>query len=368
MKINLFGQRNILGGGVHYSSFANALRRYTVLNEIIYEWDSTNEASLAEAVSQTSENDINIWFLGPHRSINFFKGKNIVWAIFETDLLPRNYIEDLLRVDLVWTPSNWAKSILVANGLPPEKINVVPEGVDQNIFHPFSKNANNSGCYSFLAIGKYEQRKGYDQLLQAFKKSFGTASNVQLLIKADFFIDDKRANNELNSQVEKTGLSNIKIIRGALDSKDLLILYSYVDGFVLPSRAEGWGLTLVEALACGLPTATVNYSGQTEYLSKIINLYLPIKHKIVPIDDPIFKSYWPSDSVDYGNWAEADIDDLAIQMTDMVNNQAQWNERALEASAIIRTEFNWSKSVDIAIESLIKNQILHRPMLSISIT
>lgn len=368
MKINLFGQRNILGCGVHYSSFANSLRRYTVFNEIIQEWDSTNENSLVEAVSQTSEDDINIWFLGPNRSINFFKGKNIVWAIFESDLLPRKYIEDLLKVDLVWTPSNWGKSILVANGLPPEKINVVPEGVDQYIFHPYTKNINNSGCYSFLAVGKYEQRKGYDQLLQAFKKAFGTASDVQLIIKADFFIDDERANNELNSQIEKTGLNNVKIIRGALDTKDLLILYSYADGFVLPSRAEGWGLSLVEALACGLPTATVNYSGQTEYLSKITNFYLPIKHKIVSIDDSIFKKYWPSDSGDYGNWAEADIDDLALKMTDMVKNQAEWNERALKASAIIRAEFNWSRSVDIAIESLLSARMLHQPMFSVSIT
>lgn len=367
MKINLFGQRNILGGGVHFSSFADELRRYTVFNEIIKEWDITNHASLVEAVSQTNVDDINIWFFGPNPSVTFFKGKNIVWAIFESDLLPRQYIEALLNADLVWTPSNWAKSILVANGLPPEKIDVVPEGVDQYIFHPFQKNVNNSGCYSFLAIGKYEQRKGYDQLLQAFKKVSGTSSDVQLLIKADFFIDDERASNELKKQVEKTGLKNIKIIKGAVGTKDLLVLYSYVDGFVLPSRAEGWGLTLVEAIACGLPTATVNYSGQTEYLSKITNFYLPIKHKIVPINDPIFKRYWSSDSDDYGNWAEADVDDLAAQMLDMVKNQAEWNERALKASAIIRAEFNWSKAVDAAIESLIRAQILQRPKFSISI-
>ena len=154
------------------------------------------------------------------------------------------------------------------------------------------------------------------------------------------------------------------MIKGAVDVKDLLHLYSNADGFVLPSRSEGWGLTIVEALACGLPTATVNYSGQTEYLSKIANLYLPVKHKMVPINDPMFKTYWPSDSGDWGNWAEADVDNLADQMRDMVKNQSKWNERALQASAIIRAQFNWSKAVNAAIESLVRAKLLHLPIFS----
>ena len=361
MKINLFGQRNILGAGIHFTSFADALRRDTFFNQIIQEWDITNQASLIEVLSQTNDGDINIWFPGSQASIPLLKGKNILWAIFESDLLPPQYIATLLKADLVWTPSNWAKKVLVANGFPEEKIDVVPEGVDQNIFHPFKRKLRDSNSYRFLAVGKYEQRKGYDQLLQAFKKGFSTNSDVQLCIKADYFIDDEGASNTLKNEIEKTGLQNIKMIRGALDVKDLFQLYRNADGFVLPSRAEGWGLTLVEALACGLPTATINYSGQTEYLSKIANLYLPIKHKMVPIIDPMFKTYWSSDSGDWGNWAEADVDDLAEQMRDMVKNQSQWNERALLASAIIRAQFNWSKAVNTAIQSLERAQLLQRP-------
>jgi hypothetical protein len=367
MKINLFGQRSILGGGVHFSFFADAFRRYTVFNETIEEWDVTNQASLTKAASQSSQDDINIWFFGPNTVLSFFKGKNIIWAIFESDLLPSYYIKGLLEADLIWTPSNWAKGVLVANGVPPEKINVVPEGVDQNIFHPFARSINKSGCYSFLTVGKYEQRKGYDQLFQAFKKVFSKTTDVQLLIKADFFIDDQRASNQLKEQIAKTGLNNIKVISGAWNTKDLSVLYSFADGFVLPSRAEGWGLTLIEAISCGLPTATVNYSGQTEYLSKITNLYLPIRHNIVPIEDPIFHSYWPSESGDYGNWAEADVDDLAQQMLTMYQTQAEWSEYALKASDIIRTQFNWSKAVDAAIESLTSAQILPRPEFSVFI-
>jgi glycosyltransferase involved in cell wall biosynthesis len=367
MKINLFGQRNILGGGVHFSSFADALRRFSVFNKTIKEWDITNQSSLIEAVSQTTEEDINIWFTASNSSMPFFKGKNILWAIFESDLLPRKYIEALSKGDLVWTPSNWGKKILVANGLPEEKIDVIPEGVNQYSFHPFEKNVNESGFYRFLAVGKYEQRKGYDQLFQAFRKVFSTTPEVELLIKADFFADEERARNELKNQVEGIGLKNIKIIEGAIDTNDLLALYSYADGFVLPSRAEGWGLTLLEAIACGLPCAAVNYSGQTEYLSRIDNLYLPIKHKIIPISDFIFERCWPSDSGIYGNWAEADVNDLADQMLDMVKNQLKWNECALKASAIVRSEFNWSKAVDAAIGSLMRSKILARPKFSISI-
>jgi len=210
MKINLFGQRNILGGGIHFASFADALRRDTFFNQIIQEWDITNQATLIEVLSQTNEGDINIWFPGSQASIPLLKGKNILWAIFESDLLPPQYIATLLKADLVWTPSNWAKKVLVANGFPEEKIDVVPEGVDQYIFHPFKRKLRHSNCYRFLAVGKYEQRKGYDQLLQAFKKEFSTNPEVQLLIKADYFIDDERASNTLKNEIEKTGLENIQ--------------------------------------------------------------------------------------------------------------------------------------------------------------
>ena len=346
-----------MGTGIHFSSFSSALRQYSSFNKVVQEWDPSSQERLLEALLGSNEDDINIWFPRSN-AIGHIKGKNILWAMFESDKLPNHFLDPLIKADLVWTPSGWGRDVLISNGLAPHKVDVVPLGVDPFTFHPFARGQGSDAVYRFLAVGKYEQRKGYDQLLEAFNKAFKNRLDIELLIKGDFFADEVRVAHELKSRVDSMGLKNIKIISGALDINNMIALYNYANGFISPSRAEGWGLPLIEALACGLPCATVHYSGQTEYLSKIDGSYLPIKYDIVPIADPVYIKYWPSLNSEYGNWAEADANYLANQMLDMVENRPKYNKIALTASEIIRTQFSWTKAVDAAIDSLQKNKML----------
>ena len=357
MNINLFGHRNIMGSGVHFSSFSNMFKQYLGFNNVVKEWDPGSQDRLLEALCQSREDDINIWFPRSN-AIGHIKGRNVLWAIFESDALPNYFLDPLLTADIIWTPSAWGRDVLLSHGLPPHKVDVVPEGVNPCIFHPFLRRKSNDPIYRFLAVGKYEQRKGYDQLFEAFSKAFNNRPDVELLIKGDFFGDEIRVSHELKNRIDSLGLDNIKIIAGSMDINNMVALYSYANGFVMPSRSEGWGLPLIEALACGLPSATINYSGQTEFLSKINSFYLPIKYDIVPIADPAYMKYWPSTNGEYGNWAEADADHLVSQMLNMVQNQSLHNKAALNASEIIRTQFSWSKAVDAAIESLKRNKMI----------
>lgn len=357
MKINLFGYRNIMGTGIHFSSFSNVLRQYSGFTKLAQEWDPSSQERLLESLLQSNENDVNIWF-SRSSAIGHIKGKNILWAMFESDKLPQSFLDPLLKADLVWTPSAWGREVLVANGLQAHKVDVIPLGVDPLTFHPFARKQVSDPVYRFLVVGKYEQRKGYDQLFEAFNKAFKNRSDVELLIKGDFFADQINVAHDLKNRVDTMGLENIKILAGAWDVYDMFSLYNYANGFVMPSRAEGWGLPLIEALACGLPSIAINYSGQTEFLGKIDGLYLPINYKIVPISDPLYIKYWPSISGEHGNWAEADVDDLATKMLNMVQNRSKYNDVGKMASEVIRTRFNWSKAVDAAIDSLKKNQLI----------
>jgi glycosyltransferase involved in cell wall biosynthesis len=53
-------------------------------------------------------------------------------------------------------------------------------------------------------------------------------------------------------------------------------LYRACDVFVLPTRAEGWGLPLIEAVAAGLPIITTMHSGHTEFLQHVTDSVLPV--------------------------------------------------------------------------------------------
>jgi glycosyltransferase involved in cell wall biosynthesis len=207
-------------------------------------------------------------------------------------------------------------------------------------------------------LGKYEERKGYGQLFEAFKLVQDAGVNAELLIKADYFINQSKKHDQLMADINILEMKNVRLLQGQFSQQDLLALYSSVHGFVFPARAEGWGLPLIEAIASGLPTLATNYSGHTEFLSKIPGLFMPINYDLVPIEDPEFQSIWPSRMGSWGSWAEADVRDLAKKMIDLTENYSEWQKKALGASDIIRHEFSWDVARDKALSSLIRRGLL----------
>jgi glycosyltransferase involved in cell wall biosynthesis len=360
MKLNFFGQRNFLGGGVHYSSFVDQFKNTHAVNQNIAEYSFENWQKYA---GTTSPDDVNIWFSN-NKIIKAYPGFNIIWAIFESDQLPWVYIASLLEcANLIWTPSHWAKQILMNHGISPEMIDVVPEGIDPNIYHPFSRNQPTE-TYRFLTIGKYEQRKGYDQLFEAFSKCFKGNAKVELLIKADWLMSNEISilkKNELHDVLSKLNMPNIKVLNGQFDQSQMPMLYSFADGFVFPTRAEGWGLPLTEAIASGLPCATTDYSGQTEFLAYMQEEFLPIKHSLVPIEDTEFFKYWPRDANRTMQWAQADVDHLCEVMLEMVSKRTPWMEKGKIASDQIRNLFSWRRAVDVALQHLNNRKLLPSP-------
>lgn len=340
--------------GVLYANFADCIKNMTYIGAKIHEVDITDESKICIAASTSSTNDVNIWFL-PSPIFGSLKGKNVVWAFFESNVLPDTYINYYNTADQVWAPSNWAKKILISVGVNAEKINVVPCGVCPATFNPYHPRINTLGKgnkFRFLTIGKYEDRKGYEQLFDAFKIAFGNDSNVDLIIKADCFANTESKRRQLKSAINYVNLSNIRIADGAYTLEEMVELYAYADCFVYPSKAEGWGLPLIEAIACGLPVMSTNYSGQSEYLSKIEGLYTPLNYELVPIESS-FKQLWSIEDKNDAFWAQVKVDEFAIKLKEQIEKQSERRNFAMVASNVIRTDFTWQKSVDAGIGALL---------------
>jgi glycosyltransferase involved in cell wall biosynthesis len=357
MKIYLFGQRNILGGGTHFSGFCDALKSMSVFGEMVCEVAASGK-KVAPIVHQIQPEDVSILFF-PTISEQFIKGTIIKWAIFETDVLPESYIDYLNRSHLIWVPSSWAKVILQNHGIASAKVHIVHEGVDPAMFHPFARQAQHEDdVFRFYMCGKNEARKGFDELLKGFRLAFDNDPKVVLCLKADHFwgtseqIEAKQ--QALIQQIGHLGVTNIVPIFKKLSVQDMALINTHCDAFVFPSRAEGWGLPLIEAIACGLPAVSTYHSGHTEYLSAMDDKFVRLSHQLHPIECPEFIGHWGKG----GSWAVAAPEEIARGLLSMKEGCQGYKAKALLASDIIRRDFSWLRAAEQALASLTKMNFL----------
>jgi glycosyltransferase involved in cell wall biosynthesis len=351
MKIYLFGQRNNLGGGTHFGGFADAMKSLATIGKLVEEVEVSGK-KISPVVSQIQATDVSVFFF-PTMSEQFVKGTIIKWGIFESDSLPDDYISYLRRSHLIWVPSQWAKTVLLSHGLNGDQIHVVHEGVNPDIYHPYCRpKRSNRDVFRFFMCGKKETRKGFDELLEGFKIAFGSDATTELHLKADYFWGSQGQANakqdELARQIDDLGLNNVVPISSALSTSDMALLYNNYDAMVFPSRAEGWGLPLIEAIACGLPAISTYYSGHTEYLAAIDGQFVRLDHQLHPITCPEFLHHWKSG----GKWAVASSGEIATKLVFVKENYSSLQQHAMAASQTIRDHFSWRHAAEQAVGSL----------------
>jgi glycosyltransferase involved in cell wall biosynthesis len=210
-----------------------------------------------------------------------------------------------------------------------------------------------------LSIGKFEERKGYRELLQAFRLAFDNSPEVELVIKADYFLDPENKKQQCIQLINELGLTNVKLIWGELTTVQLFELYNFADVYVTATRAEGWGLPIIEAAATGLPIIAPFYSGHTEFLKNIASSVLKIGYELDQIDDPEFMKFWPSSNNEYGRWATVDMSSLNNQLILSKETFQVLKLRAYSNSLKIRQEFAWTNVANLAIDSLVRTNILY---------
>ncbi len=111
-----------------------------------------------------------------------------------------------------------------------------------------------------LFVGTVEPRKGLDTLVDAFARVRGTYEDIGLVIAG------KRGwyTARLFADIGRLGLAETVIFTDYVRDEDLPALYCAADVLALPSRYEGFGLTVLEAMACGTPVVCSNSSSLPE--------------------------------------------------------------------------------------------------------
>lgn len=190
-----------------------------------------------------------------------------LWAQFSRTpaILPKH-------VDIIPLTYLTAIHVVNAGGALPRAI--IPHGVDSNRFQPISRAAKASAkerigyhfsCSIVLCVGANSTRKRYDLLLEAFSRVYHRVKDAHLLIKTDR--DARPGGFNLAKIAGDAGIAErVKIITGDVSVEELSLLYGISDVYVHPAEWEGFGIPVIEAMACGLPVLTHPVQGPGEII------------------------------------------------------------------------------------------------------
>ncbi|QEM48176.1 glycosyltransferase family 4 protein [Mycolicibacterium grossiae] len=155
------------------------------------------------------------------------------------------------RADRILVLTDRLRDQLAADGIDPERIRVVPSGVNPTLFDDASPIAPHGG-QCLLFVGRLHPQKGVDTLIRAM----ADLPTAQLAIAGD---GPDRA--QLERLAERLGVADRIRFLGFVAHDDVPALMRRGDVFVMPSRYEELGTAIIEAMACGLPVVASRVGG-----------------------------------------------------------------------------------------------------------
>ena len=157
-------------------------------------------------------------------------------------------------------------------GLPFDKINVIPNGINLTNFNGVDRDYDFRRQYAMdnekiiLYVGRLVYEKGVQHLISAMPKILENYHDAKLIIAGKGGMLD-----ELKGQAEAMGLSNKVYFTGYLNSKQVQKMYKCADVAVFPSTYEPFGIVALEAMLAGVPTVVSDIGGLNEIVDHGVN-------------------------------------------------------------------------------------------------
>lgn len=160
-------------------------------------------------------------------------------------------------------------------GVPEEKIAVIPNGIDLSEFANLPPNGSfkrklglEKNTRILLYLGRIHRIKGVDILIRAYANIVERLDNLKLVIAGP----DDGYLSEIENLIRKLEIENRVLVTGPLYERDKFEAYVDAETYVLPSRYEIWGMTILEAVACGTPVILTENCGVADYLGNEVGL------------------------------------------------------------------------------------------------
>lgn len=159
------------------------------------------------------------------------------------------------RTPIVTLSSSSESEIVEYLGIPSDQISVVHPGIDDF----FSPGDERSSFPLMLAVGRLMPSKGFDQIIRIANDLKEQVPNLQLVIAGEGYQKPL-----LEAQITQLDASGWIRLAGRVSDDELRTLYRRAWVVTSASLAEGWGMTLTEAAACGTPSVATDIAGHRD--------------------------------------------------------------------------------------------------------
>lgn len=216
----------------------------------------------------------------------------------------------------IWTPSAFARGGLAKRFGHP--IQIVPHFIPPRP----ARRRTMSGPFTVLTLADSRSsfaRKNPAGAVAAFARAFGRSNAARLVLKLNGPAADARL-----IYGEFAAAPNIEIVQGHLDENALSALFASADVLLSLHRAEGFGLPMAEAMACGIPVVATGWAGNAEFMTDKDSILVP--YRLEPVSDTtVYSGYRHS------LWAEPDIDFAAQALKKLAEDRDYYDRIAAAA-------------------------------------
>lgn len=247
--------------------------RMAIRDEKVFDFKSYNEYTKTDADIYHFTNFLTIPTRLDGKMLSTVLDLN--WIPYEEGTSP--VIRELLKIaiermnkikpDTIAISESTKREILEYTDIPADKIHVVYLSYDEENLFPDKQNRFNihpvlDDNYEYLFfVGTFERKKNVVRIVKAFEQIADKFKGLRLVLSGKPTWDDPGL---IYDTIEKSVFKDRIIVTGYIDTDTKRLLYSNAMGLIFPSICEGFGIPILEAMACGCPVITSDSTSMPE--------------------------------------------------------------------------------------------------------